>query len=75
MDIFSQFVQDVFQVGGEVDSSFFRGAQDPHQNAPSMGTRIRLGTKADLARNPGGPKISFGKVIFSGNVSVFDPVL
>ena len=75
VDIFSQFVQDVFEVSGDVDSSFLEGAQDRHQNAPRMGARIRLGTKADLARNHSGSEISFGQVIFCRDISVLGPVV
>ena len=75
MDIFSQFVQDVFEVSGDVDSSFFEGTQDCHQNAPGKGASVRLGPKADLASNDGGPQISLGQVIFCGNPSVLGPVV
>ena len=75
VDIFSQFVQDPFEVSGDVDSSFFEGAQDRHQNPPSMGASIRLGTKADLASNDGGSKISLGQVIFCRNPSVLGPMV
>ena len=75
MNIFGQFVQDVFKVSGDVDSSFLEGTQDGHQNTPSMGASVRLGTKADLASNDRGSKISFGQVIFCGNLSVFGPMV
>jgi hypothetical protein len=75
VDIFSQFVQDVFEVSGDIDASLFEGAQDRHQNAPRMGACVGLGTKADFAGNHRGSKVSFGQVIFCGDVSVFGPVV
>ena len=75
LDIFSQFVQDVFEVSRNIDASFFEGAQDGHQNAPRMGSRIGLGTKADLAGNHRGSKVSFGQVIFCGDISILGPVV
>ena len=75
LDIFSQFVQDVFEVSGDVEALLFEGAQDRHQNAPGMGAGVRLGTKANLAGNHGRSEVSFGQVIFCGYISVFGPVV
>ena len=75
VDIFSQFIQDPFEVGSDIDSSFFEGTQDRHQNAPRMGASVRLGAKAHLAGNDGGSEVSFGQVVFCRYVSVFGPVV
>ena len=75
VDIFCQFIQDLFEVSADVDSSFFQGAQDRHQNSPRMGARIRLGTKADFARNHSRSEISFGQVVFCGDISILGPVV
>ena len=75
VDIFSQFVQDLFEVSSDIDALLFEGAQDRHQNAPRMGASVRLGAKANLAGNHRGSEVSFGQVIFCGDISIFGPVV
>ena len=66
MDIFSQFVQDLFEVSSDIDALLFEGAQDRHQNAPRMGASVRLGAKANLAGNHRGSEVLSAKLFSAG---------
>ena len=73
MDIFGQLVQDIFEVGGDIDPLLFEGVEHSHQNSSGMGARIGLGTKAGFAGDDRGSKVAFGQVVLRRYGSVLGP--
>ena len=62
-------------MSGDLYPSFLERTQDRHPYPPGMGARVRLGAKADLAGNDGGPEIPFRKVIVRRDPAVIGSVV
>ncbi len=73
MDILGKVVQDILEVGGDIDPLLFEGVKHGHQNPSGMSTCVGLGTKAGLTGNDRGSKVPLGKVILGRYGSVLGP--
>jgi hypothetical protein len=73
MDILGHLVQNLLEVGGDIDALLFKRIEHGHQNLSGMSARVGLGTKAGLAGNDRGSKVPLGKIIFRRDGSVFRP--
>jgi hypothetical protein len=73
MDILGQLVQNLLEVGGDIDPLLFERIEHSHQNPSGMSARVGLGTKAGLAGDDCGSKVPLGQVVLGRYGSVLGP--
>ena len=73
MDILGQLVQNLLEVGGDIDPLLFEGIEHGHQDPSGMSARVGLGTKAGLAGDDRGSKVQFGQVVLGRDGSLLGP--
>src|SRR4030042_1500324 len=64
VDILGKLVQDILELGGDINPLLFEGVEHGHQNSSGMSDRVGLGTKGGLTGDDRRSKVPLGKVVF-----------
>jgi len=60
-------IQDILEASRHIEALFFQSPKGGHEDSPGFGPGVGLRAEADLARNHGGPEVSFRMVVLSRN--------